>query len=80
MAGINASKIYKKQEKIMFPKETMMGALAEYISMENKNFQPMNANFGILKGLDEKIRDKQAKYQKLADRAIENLASLLQKC
>ena len=59
--------------KITFPKETMIGALSKYIATENKNFQPMNANFGILPELPEKIRDKKLKYGKLADRAIESL-------
>lgn len=48
VAGINAANKYNNKEKIAFPKETVIGALADYISTENKNFQPMNANFGIL--------------------------------
>ena len=54
VAGINAVQRAKnknfeqKEEKILFPKETIIGALANYISTPNKNFQPMNANFGIL--------------------------------
>ena len=65
-------------KKIIFPKETMIGALSKYIASENKNFQPMNANFGILPELPEKIRDKKLKYGKLADRAIEKLKEMLQ--
>ena len=59
--------------KIIFPEETMIGALSKYISTPNKNFQPMNANFGILPDLGERIKDKKLKYGKLADRAIEAL-------
>ena len=51
----------------------MIGALAKYISTENEKFQPMNANFGIVPELEEKIKDKKLKYQKLADRALEYL-------
>ena len=51
----------------------MIGMLAKYISSENKNFQPMNANFGIMNNLDEKIKDKKLKYEKIADRAIDSL-------
>ena len=52
----------------------MIGALANYISTPNKNFQPMNANFGILPELqDFKIKDKKIRYEKLSDRAIESL-------
>ena len=45
----------------------------KYISTENDKFQPMNANFGILPPLEEKIRDKKLRYEKLADRAINSL-------
>ncbi len=51
----------------------MIGALAKYISTTNEKFQPMNANFGIIPELEEKIRDKRLKYGKLADRAIDEL-------
>ena len=56
--------------QIVFPKETVIGALAEYISAPNKQFQPMNANFGILPKLQENIKDKQKKYEKMAERAL----------
>ena len=59
--------------KVVFPKETMIGALSKYISTPNKQFQPMNANFGILPELEEKIKDKKVKYGKIADRAMEYL-------
>ena len=57
----------------MFSKETMIGALADYVSSENKNFQPMNANFGILPSLEDKVKDKKLRYEKLAKRALENV-------
>ena len=56
--------------KIVFPKETIIGALADYISTENKDFQPMNSNFGILPQLEQKIKDKQERYKKMAERAL----------
>ena len=71
VAGINAANKFLEKEEIIFSKETMIGALAKYISTENDKFQPMNANFGILPCLDENIRDKKMKYTRLADRAIE---------
>ena len=75
VAGINAVKKYKNESKIEFNERTMIGALAKYISTENEKFQPMNANFGIVPELNEKIRDKKLRYEKLADRAI-NLIKL----
>lgn len=73
VAGINASLQYRKEEKKTFPKETVIGALADYIQTPNKNFQPMNANFGILPPLEEKIRDKQQRYEKMAQRALKSI-------
>ena len=71
IAGINAANKILGKDKFVMPKETVNGALADYISTENDNFQPMNANFGILPKLDENIRDKKVKYQKMADRSLE---------
>ena len=73
IAGINAANKFLNKGKRIFSKYTMIGALADYISTENKKFQPMNANFGILPVLEEKIKDKKIKYGKLADRAIQEL-------
>lgn len=61
------------QGKIIFSKETMIGCLADYISCENSDFQPMNANFGILPSLEEKIKDKKERYERLSRRALEEL-------
>lgn len=60
-------------KSITFPDATMLGSLAKYVSTKNENFQPMNANFGILKPLDIRIKDKKEKYQKLADIAIDTI-------
>jgi len=73
LAAINACAQYENEEKIVFPETTMIGALAKYVSTENDKFQPMNANFGIVPELGERIKDKKLKYGKLADRAIINL-------
>lgn len=76
VSAINACQKYFGKEKIIFPEATMVGALAKYISTENDKFQPMNANFGIVPELNEKIRDKKLKYGKLADRGIADLKKL----
>ena len=77
VAGLNAVINYQEQiqnnqlEKLTFSEYTMIGALSKYISTPNEKFQPMNANFGILPSLEEKIKDKKLKYHKLAERALE---------
>ena len=73
VAALNAVAQFKEEGKKEFSKLTMIGALANYISTPNDKFQPMNANFGILPELEEKIKDKKLKYGKLADRALLNL-------
>lgn len=56
----------------MFSENTVIGALAKYISTPNDKFQPMNANFGILPELEGKrIRDKKERYMKLAEKSLE---------
>ena len=71
VAGINAAHKLKQKETVTFSKETVIGALAKYISTTNEKFQPMNANFGILPPLKEKIKDKKLRYQKMSERSLE---------
>ena len=78
VAGINAVNKLMGKEKIIFPKESMIGALANYISTPNDKFQPMNANFGIIPELEgKKISDKKLKYGKLADKSLEKLSKFI---
>lgn len=69
VAAVNAIAKMNGEEKIVFSEETIIGALASYISTPNKDFQPMNANFGIL-NCDRKIKNKVEKYQYLAERSL----------
>ena len=71
VSALNAiNKFNNINTKTEFSELTMIGALAKYISTPNEKFQPMNANFGILPQLGEKIRDKKLRYEKLADRSL----------
>lgn len=76
VVGLNVVNKILEREKIEFPIDTMIGALASYIATPNQRFQPMNANFGILPELEEKIKDKKVKYAYLADRAINALKQI----
>ena len=65
-------------QKIVFSENTVIGSLAKYISTPNSKFQPMNANFGILPELKgEKIKDKRKRYEKMAERSLENIEKIL---
>ncbi len=77
VAAINAIRQSTEKQAIIFPKETIIGALANYISSYEGDFEPMNANFGILPPLLEKIKDKKVKYGKLADIAIQKLKTVI---
>lgn len=71
LAGINAYNRAMGNDMLILPENTMIGALAKYISDETvKDFQPMGANIGILPPLEQNIRDKQLKAQAHADRSL----------
>ncbi len=77
VAGLNAALAVKGLKSINFPSSTAIGALSCYISDTSiSNFQPMNVNFGILDKLDEKIRNKKQKNEKIAKRALEVIGKL----
>lgn len=77
VAGINAAKLAKEEELVVFPQETAIGSMAYYIThASGKHFQPMNANFGLFPELPERIRDKKTRYETLANRALDALAQM----
>ncbi len=58
---------------------TVCGALQAYIATPNKDFQPMNANFGILAPLPIRIKDKKERYKTLAIRALQSIETALER-
>lgn len=73
MAGYNMGRIIKGETPLMPSSRTCIGALPLYITSKTTRLEPMNANFGIIDGLDERIRNKQERYLKIATRALETL-------
>ena len=70
-AGINAALIAQGKEPVIFPEETMMGAMAHYITHASpKHFKPINANFGIIPRLEKRIREKRERNLALSQRAL----------
>ncbi|WP_411830610.1 FADH(2)-oxidizing methylenetetrahydrofolate--tRNA-(uracil(54)-C(5))-methyltransferase TrmFO [Paenibacillus lautus] len=74
IAGINAARAAQGQEGIVFPQESTIGSMAYYIThADPDNFQPMNANFGLLPSLEKRIRNKKEKNEALASRALDGV-------
>lgn len=73
VAGINAARRVLGLDAVIFPKTTEIGALAHYVSEGgvSSSFQPMNANFGIIAPLDNKVKGgKKARNGAYAERAL----------
>ena len=68
LAGIHYWRKLHGKPPIVPSDACVMGALSRYVAAENKHFQPMNANYGILRGLD--VRDKKEKKRLMAERAL----------
>ena len=78
VAGINAAKRAAGEGELVFPEETMLGAMAAYVSRGGVGeFVPMNANFGIIKPLETRVKGgKAARYERLAARSLEILSTV----
>ena len=80
VAGVNAARRLFGREALIFPRTTMIGAMAAYVSEGGMtgNFQPMNANFGILEPLPNRVKGgKIAKYEVMAARSLEAIAEIV---
>ena len=69
-AGINIANALLGKDAFILDNRSSLGAIVNYITEENKNFQPMGPNFGIIKSLDKKIKDKKEKYKEVAKIAL----------
>jgi methylenetetrahydrofolate--tRNA-(uracil-5-)-methyltransferase len=73
LAGINAARLVHGKEPVAPPATTALGALLAYITdPTRKDFQPMNANFGVIPALEARIKGREKK-QIMADRALKDL-------
>jgi methylenetetrahydrofolate--tRNA-(uracil-5-)-methyltransferase len=71
LAGINLSRMLAGEEPVLPPTTTMLGSLYRYMrEADPRHFQPMNANFGLVQELGVRTKDKRAKKEKLAERAL----------
>lgn len=74
LAGINAFRLIQGKKLLVPAKTTAMGSLAHYITSTSvKHFQPMNVNFGLFEELPVRIRNKQERAEKYAERALSDI-------
>ncbi|MDQ3606536.1 MAG: methylenetetrahydrofolate--tRNA-(uracil(54)-C(5))-methyltransferase (FADH(2)-oxidizing) TrmFO [Gemmatimonadota bacterium] len=79
LAAVNLDRIVRGLEPVVPPPTTMLGALMRYLrEADPEHFQPMNSNFGLVEPLDEKVKDKQRKRQRLAERAQQEFAAWME--
>lgn len=76
IAGINAANLILDKPLIDLSSQTMIGALSNYISNLNANFQPINSNYAILKPLEKDYKNKDIKKQEYLKRSLEELKKI----
>ena len=78
LAGVNAARLLGGQPLLTLPLDTMLGALAHYVThADPADFQPMKANFGLLPPLDPPVRNKRQRQAAYARRALASLDDCL---
>ena len=76
VAGINAARLAKGEDTLIFPRTTAMGALMNHVGASpTSHFQPMNINFGLLPAPEKKIRSKKERNAYYAQRALKDLSA-----
>ncbi len=78
IAGINLARSLEAKEPLKLPETSMTYALCKHVSTENKDFQPMGANMGILPPLPDRIKDKKLRYRMVADRGLSDIMAALE--
>ncbi len=77
VAALQAYRAMCGLSPILFPDETMTGALCVHVSTQFGDYSPMNSNFGILPPLSEHIRDKSARKLAYSERSLERMRQIL---
>ena len=72
-AAINMDRKLSGKESLKLDGTTVIGALSNYVATQNPDFQPMNANFGIISPIDYNPRKKAEKKILMAKRALEKI-------
>ena len=79
LAGKQLARKIQGKEPLELPRDCMSGALTAYVTGPVcGDFQPMGANMGLLPPLPERIKDKQQRYQTLAEKGLASLRRVLE--
>ncbi len=75
IAGVNAARLFRDQNALSLPEQTILGSLLQTITdPERIDFQPMNVNMGLFPPLEDfKGKDKKLKNQLLSERSQSQL-------
>lgn len=73
IAAIHVYSLLNGKDTVKLPQNCLIGALCGYLERQNDNFQPMNANFGILPSLNVKVRDKKERKTEYSKKALNSL-------
>jgi methylenetetrahydrofolate--tRNA-(uracil-5-)-methyltransferase len=77
VAAVSLARAMAGQDEPDFTGRTIMGALERHVRTPSANFQPMNANFGILDALPFRVKGKKNRYEKLSEVAIDTLNEVI---
>lgn len=78
VAGLNMARKLLGQEEVEFGSKTIIGALEKHTRTPNENYQPMNSNFGILDRLEERVKGKRNRYERMAQVAIAEMERIIE--
>ncbi len=70
LSAVHMAKKLQGKPVVIPPQTTVCGALSAHICGANENFQPMNANYGVLPAIENAPRDKKQRYRLLSERAL----------
>lgn len=73
VAALNIYAKFEGKEPLILDDRSSIGSIIKYITEEKKNFQPMGPNFGIIRSLEERVRDKKLKYNMISEIALNYL-------
>lgn len=76
VAGLSLARQLLGMPPVDFTRMTAIGALAHHVAYATGEFQPMNANFGLIEPLAKRVRNKKERYALLAERSLGYIEAL----